>query len=69
MLEDQKLPGAYRPISLLSTLGKIIKILIAMRLIAATKENGILPRMQIGFRYKRSTEVAIRLVIDIVYTT
>ena len=44
-LKDQKLPGAYRPISLLSALGKIIEILIAMRLIAATEENGILPCM------------------------
>ena len=56
-LEDQKLPGAYRPISLLNALGKIIEILIAMRLTTVTEENGILPRMQMGFRYGRSTEV------------
>ena len=68
-LKDQKLPGAYRPISLLSALGKIIEILIVMRLTAAIEENGILPRMQMGFRHGRSTEVAIRLVTDVVHTT
>jgi len=69
MLKNQKLPGAYRPISLLNILGKIIEILIAMQLTTVTKKNEILPYMQIGFRYGRSTKVAIRLVINIVYTT
>lgn len=54
--KNLKLPESYRPISLLSTLGKLAERTIATRLGALTERAGILPREQFGFRRGHSTE-------------
>jgi hypothetical protein len=60
--------GGYRPIALLSTIGKVIEALIGRRVARAAEENGLLPDGQMGNRPGRSTEVAIRFVTDAVRT-
>jgi hypothetical protein len=67
-VEQQKEAGAYRPISLLSAVGKVIETVLAERIAQAAEKHGILPEMQMGFRRGRSTEVAIRVVTDAVHT-
>jgi hypothetical protein len=55
-------PGAWRPIALLSTIGKVIETLIAKRLGKAAEENHLLPDTQMGARAGRSTETALELL-------
>jgi hypothetical protein len=58
-----KTPGGYRPIALLSALGKVIESVIAGKVTRAAEENGLLPDEQMGNRAHRSTELAVRLVV------
>jgi hypothetical protein len=67
-VEQQKEAGAYRPISLLSSVGKVIEAALTERLVRAAEGHHILPNMQMGFRQKRSTEVVVRVVTDAVRT-
>ena len=62
-------PGAWRPIALLSTLGKVVKTLLAHRLSALTKKEGLLPDSQIGNRTNRFTETVLELLIEQIHTT
>lgn len=48
-------PSSYRPISLLSSLSKILERVILNRINAHIQDNNILPDEQCGFRAKRST--------------
>ena len=61
-------PKGYRPISLLSYLGKIIETAIARALTKKVKSANILPQGQMGFRPKRSINVAAKLVTELVAT-
>nr|AAA21781.1 pol-like protein [Neurospora crassa] len=65
---QQKLAGAWRPISLLSNVGKILEALVAKRLTQAAEEFNLLPEGQMGNRAGRSTEFAVRVVTDAVHT-
>jgi hypothetical protein len=58
-----KTPKGYRPIALLSCLGKVIEAVLAARITAVAEEAGLLPAEQMGNREARSTESAIRLVV------
>jgi hypothetical protein len=58
-----KTPKGYRPIALLSCLGKVIEAILAARITAVAEEAGLLPAEQMGNREARSTESAIRLVV------
>jgi hypothetical protein len=62
-------PGAYRPIALLSSIGKIIEKTVGERIAVAAKRYNLLPQGQIGNRPGRSTELIIRIITDAVYTT
>ena len=64
----KELAGAWRPISLLNYMGKIIEALIAMRLTKAAKDNGLLPEGQFGNRKGRSTKIAVRFMVTAVRT-
>ena len=68
-IKAQKTPGAYRPIALLSTLGKVIETAIYRRIARAAEEQQLLPEGQMGNRPGRSTELAIRIVTEAIYTT
>jgi hypothetical protein len=65
---DYSDPGAWRPIALLSTLGKIIETLAARRLSALAEQEGLLPDSQMGNRKNRSTETALELLVEQVHT-
>jgi Reverse transcriptase (RNA-dependent DNA polymerase) len=65
---DYSDPGAWRPIALLSTLGKIIETLLAHRLSNLAEQERLLPNCQIGNRTNRSTETALELLVEQVYT-
>lgn len=55
-------PKAWRPIALLSTVGKIIETATANRLRQVAEANDLLPQEQMGFRNKRSCETALDLL-------
>lgn len=48
-------PGSYRPISLLTSLSKILEKAIQLKLIEFTEDNNILPAEQYGFRRQHNT--------------
>jgi hypothetical protein len=58
---------AWRPISLLCTLGKILKAVIAERISYAAKTYGLLLTNHFGARKKRSAEQALTLLQEHIY--
>lgn len=63
---DYSLPGAYRPISLLNTLGKLLEAVIAKRLSYYAETYGLLPDTQFGGRPGRTTEQALLVLTNAV---
>lgn len=64
--KDLKSPSSYRPISLLSCLGKLLEKIIYARLNAFTTDNNIITREQFGFRAQHSTTHQIKRVVNLV---
>lgn len=64
--KDPKRPLSYRPISLLSSLGKILERVILKRLTKFAEETNILAKEQFGFRSEHSTTHQIQRVTKIV---
>ncbi|KAJ5927721.1 reverse transcriptase [Penicillium verhagenii] len=64
---DYSNPSAWRPISLLETLGKAFESVIATRLAYLAEEHGLLPETHIGGRGGRSCDHAIHLLLEAVY--
>ena len=60
--------GAWRPIALLSTFGKIIETLAAQKLQKVAEDNKLLPNAQMGNRTGRSTDSALDLLTSQVRT-
>ena len=60
--KDKKDPNSYRPISLLSCLGKVLERVINRRLISFLEERKILSPTQTGYRKHRSTEDQLALI-------
>jgi hypothetical protein len=56
---NYSVPGAYRPISLLNTLGKLLEVVIARRLLYLIEKHSLLPDTQFGRRPGRTTEQAL----------
>ncbi|THC94016.1 hypothetical protein EYZ11_006525 [Aspergillus tanneri] len=56
---DYTVPGAYRPISLLNTLGKVLEAVMAKRLSYYAEAHHLLPITQFGGRPGRNTEQAL----------
>lgn len=67
-LTQQQTAGGWRPISLLSAVGKLIEGVIGSRIADAAESQRLLPEGQTGNRKGRSTELAIRLVTEAVRT-
>ena len=61
---DYTLPGAYRPISLLNTLGKLLEAVVARRLSHYTEKYNLLPDTQFGGRPGRTTEQALLVLAN-----
>ena len=64
---DYTNPKAWRPISLLATLGKILEAVIAERISYLAEQYHLLPANHFGARKRRSTEQAISLLQEHVY--
>ncbi|EXU95332.1 reverse transcriptase domain protein [Metarhizium robertsii] len=64
-----KAPGedAWRPISLLATLGKILELVIAERISHAVETYGLLPTNHFGARKQRSAEQALMVLQEYIY--
>jgi hypothetical protein len=67
-VDEQQYAGAWRPISLLNTMGKVVEAVLGRRVAFAAERHRLLPEMQMGNRPHRSTELAVRLVTDVVHT-
>jgi hypothetical protein len=61
---DYTVPNAYRPISLLNTLGKLLKGVIARRLSFYAETYRLLPDTQFGGRPGRTTEQALLVLAN-----
>lgn len=55
---------SYRPISLLSTLGKVFEKLILQRLQLFIEDSGCIPHVQFGFRKGHSTALQILRIVN-----
>jgi len=62
--KDPLTPDAYRPIALLSNIGKLFEKIIAECMWEHIESNNILSDAQFGFRCGRSTEDAIHTVLN-----
>jgi ribonuclease HI len=64
---DYAIAKAWRPISLLSTLGKVLEAVLAERLSHAVETYGLLPTNHFGARKQRSAEQALMLLQEQIY--
>jgi hypothetical protein len=62
--QDYTIPDAYRPISLLSTLGKALEAVIATRLAFYVEEHDLLPTTHFGARRRRNAEHALMTLVE-----
>jgi hypothetical protein len=58
--------GAWRPILLLNTVGKVVKVAFARRITDVAKAKHLLSNGQMGNRRERLTDLAIRIIIEAV---
>jgi hypothetical protein len=65
--DDYTLAKAWRPISLLSTLGKVLEAVVAERISHAVETRGLLPTNHFGARKRRSAEQALMLLQEQIY--
>ena len=63
---QKETPGPYRPIALLICIGKVLERIIAYRLSEAAEAYSFFPDGQFGNRKKRSTEAAVKFVVQAV---
>lgn len=66
--KNVKLPSSYRPISLLSSIGKIFEKLILNRILRHAEANNIIPPEQFGFRTQHSTTHQTKRIASIIKT-
>jgi ribonuclease HI len=64
---DYTVAKAYRPISLLSTLGKALEALVAERISYMVEKESLLPPNHFGARKQRSTEHALTMIQEYAY--
>ncbi|RFN41629.1 reverse transcriptase [Fusarium flagelliforme] len=64
---DYRIAKAWRPTSLLSTVGKILEAVVADRISYAVEQFGLLPTNHFGARKRRSAEQALLLFQEQVY--
>jgi hypothetical protein len=61
---EKDVAGAWRPIALLRTMGKVMETVMAKRIADAAESGRLLPEEQMGNRRNRSCEAALRLIVD-----
>jgi hypothetical protein len=65
--DDYTNPRAWRPIALLSTVGKVIEAATAAQLRRLAEQYSMLPELQMGARESRSSETALDLLVNQVH--
>jgi ribonuclease HI len=65
--ESYTIAKAWRPISLLATLGKVLESVVAERISHAVETYGLLPTSHFGARKQRSAEQALLLLQEQIY--
>ena len=65
--DDYTQAKSYRPISLLSTLGKLLEAVVARRIVYLTEVYGLLPNNHFGARKQRSTVHALSSLQEQIY--
>jgi hypothetical protein len=65
--ENYSVAKAWRPISLLSTLGKVLEAVVAERISHAVETYGLLPTNHFGARKQRSAEQALMLMQEQIF--
>ncbi|KPM42380.1 hypothetical protein AK830_g4172 [Neonectria ditissima] len=66
---QQRTASGWRPISLLNVIGKIIETVISQRIATTAEAKGLLPSGQMGNRPRKSTELALAVVVEAVPRT
>jgi hypothetical protein len=66
--DDYTVAKAWRPISLLATLGKLLESVVAERISHAVETYGLLPSNHFGARKQRSAEQALLLLQEHIHT-
>jgi ribonuclease HI/exonuclease III len=66
--ENYTIAKAWRPISLLATLGKVLESVVAERISHVVETYGLLPTNHFGARKQRSAEQALVLLQEQIYT-
>ena len=66
--KDYSEAQSYRPIALLNTIGKVVESVVATRIRQILEATGGLPATQMGARQGRSTDSALELITEQVYT-
>lgn len=64
--KDSKIASNYRPISLLSSIGKILEKILRDKLCDSLSDNGIIMQEQFGFREGHSTVHQIKRIVNII---
>jgi hypothetical protein len=64
IITQKATPGAWRPILLLNTIGKVVKAAFARRIINVAKAKHLLSDGQMGNRRGRLTDLAIKMIIE-----
>lgn len=65
---DYTIPKAYRPITLLNTLGKVLESIIGKKITYLAETYHVLPETQMGARKDKSTETALKLLREQIHT-
>ncbi|KAG6996665.1 RNA-directed DNA polymerase from mobile element jockey [Fusarium oxysporum f. sp. conglutinans] len=66
--DDYTIAKAWRPISLLATLGKVLESIVAERISHAVETHGLLPTNHFGTRKQRSAEQALILLQEHIFS-
>jgi hypothetical protein len=64
IIAQKATPGAWRLISLLNIIGKIVEAAFARRITNMAKAKHLLPDGQMGNKRERLTNLAIRMIIE-----
>ncbi len=67
--EYYSVPGAWRPIALLNTFGKVLESVIARRILSLYEEHGLLSAKQIGARPGRPIDTALNVLVQQIHVT
>jgi hypothetical protein len=60
-------PKAFKPISLLQTIGKSLEVVVATRLSYLTKRFSLLPAEHFGGQLRRSAEHMLNVLVERIY--